>query len=217
MRALIIANGAGGTRRRLQVLARSADLIIAADGGAAIASRAGLRPHFLVGDMDSIGPTTRASLESAGTELLTVPPEKDFTDTELALQVAADHGATEVSLVAALGGRIDHVVANLLLVLHARRLGVRMRIVDRATEAYLVDGPLVIDGLVGDLVSLIPLSEAVEEITTFGLRYPLAGEPLEFGTTRGISNVIIETPAGIRHVGRGDLLLVHTRRRGRRS
>lgn len=160
---------------------------------------------------------TRARLTAAGTELRIVPPEKDLTDAELALEVAAERGATEVVLAAALGGRVDHALANLLLVLRARELGRRMRLIDGRTEAYLVEGPLVIEGERGDLVSLVPLSPTVEEITTFGLRHPLAGERLGRGATRGISNVIDAIPAGIDRVGGGDMLLIHTRRRPRPS
>lgn len=211
MRILIIANGTGGARRQLQSLARSADLVIVADGGAEIAARAGVDPHLLVGDMDSVTPATRARLTSRGIEIHATSPDKDQTDAELALEIAAGRGASDVWLAAALGRRVDHAMANLLLPLLARRLGVRLRLIDGRTEAYLVEGPVVLDAGVGDLVSLIPLSPVVEGITTVGLRYPLGDMPLVRGATRGISNVVVSIPAGLAGVGSGDLLLVHTR------
>ncbi len=213
MRALIIANGASKARGQLRLLARSAQLIIAADGGADAAARAGVRPHLLVGDMDSVSPATRARLTRAGVEIRTVPAAKDLTDTELALQIARQRGATDVTLAAALGGRADHALANLLLPLLAHRMGVRLTLVAGRTEVRLADGRVQLDGAVGDLVSLIPLSEVVERVTTFGLRYPLVGERLARGETRGISNVIAALPAGLDPLGSGDLLVVHTRRR----
>lgn len=212
MRALVIANGAGSARGPLRRLARAARLVIAADGGAEVAWGAGIRPDLLVGDMDSITPATRARLARAGVRLRVVPREKDLTDTELALDVAREHGATEVVVAAPFGGRVDHAVAHIFLLLLARAMGIRMCLVDGDTEARLADGRTVLDGAVGDLVSLIPLSPRVEGITTFGLRYPLAGERLVRGRTRGISNVIVTSPAGIERVRAGDLLIVHTRR-----
>ncbi len=211
MRILIIANGTRRARRQLQSLARSAALVIAADGGAEIAERAGVSPHLLIGDMDSVPAPTRDRLASLGIEIQATSPDKDQTDAELALEIAAARGASEVWLAAALGGRVDHTLANLLLPLLARRLGVRLRLVDGRTEAHLAEGPVVLNARVGDLVSLIPLSPAVEGITTVGLRYPLRDEPLVRGATRGISNVVVSTPAGLAGVGAGDLLLVHTR------
>ncbi len=215
MRILIIANGTGRARRHLQSLARSADLVIAADGGAETAARAGVAPDLLVGDMDSVTPATRARLASRGIEIRATSADKDQTDTELALEIAAGRGASEVWLAAALGGRADHALANLLLPLLARRLGVRLRLIDGRTEAYLVEGPVVLDARVGDPVSLIPLSPLVEGIMTVGLRYPLSDEPLVGGATRGISNLVVSIPAGLSGVGPGDLLLVHTHQRTR--
>jgi thiamine pyrophosphokinase len=142
---------------------------------------------------------------------------KDQTDTELALGIAREHGATEVVVAAPFGGRVDHAVAHIFLLFLARKMGIGMRLVDADTEARLVEGRTVLDGAAGDLVSLIPLSARVEGITTFGLRYPLAGARLVRGTTRGISNVIVKTPAGLARVRAGDLLVVHTRRRPLRA
>jgi len=213
VRVLIVANGTGRSRRQLQLLARSADLVIAADGGADIAARAGVDPHVLIGDLDSVPPATRARLEAHGADICEVPTEKDQTDTELALEMAARRGASEVWLAAALGGRVDHAVANLMLLFLARELGVRLCLVDGRSEAYLVGGPFVLDARAGDLVSLIPLTPLVEGIKTVGLRYPLQDEPLVRGATRGISNVVVARPAGLAAVGAGDLLLVHTRKR----
>jgi thiamine pyrophosphokinase len=212
VRALVIANGTHRARGQLRRLARSAQLVIAADGGADIAAGGGVRPHLLVGDMDSITGATRARLARTGVKLRVVPREKDLTDTELALRVAREHGAREVVVAAPFGGRVDHVVAHIFLLFLARAMRIRMSLMDGYTEARLADGRTVLDGAVGDLVSLIPLSARVEGITTFGLRYPLARAGLRRGTTRGVSNVITELPAGLERVRAGDLLVVHTRR-----
>jgi thiamine pyrophosphokinase len=217
VRALIITNGAGGARGQLRLLARSVQLIVAADGGAEAAARAGVRPHLLVGDLDSIGAATRARLVRAGVEVRAVPAAKDLTDAELALGVARERGATDVTLTAALGGRVDHAIANLMLLVRAREMGIRLRLVAGRTEVRLAEQRTELDGAVGDLVSLIPLSETTDHITTFGLRYPLADERLLRGQTRGVSNVIAALPAGLEHRGPGDLLIVHTRRRPPRA
>jgi len=213
VRALIIASGTSRARAQLRLLARSAQLIIAADGGADAAVGAGVRPHVLIGDMDSVRAGTLARFKRARVEVRTAPPDKDQTDTQLALEFARQRGATDVTLVGALGGRVDHAIANVLLLVLARGMGIRLTLVAGRTELRLADGRVQLDGAVGDLVSLIPLSEAAEHVTTFGLRYPLVGERLVRGETRGISNVITALPAGLDPLGSGDLLVVHTRRR----
>jgi thiamine pyrophosphokinase len=209
--ALIIANGAAAPRHILRRLARAADLVIAADGGADVAVRAGIMPGVLVGDMDSVSSDTREYLAATGTEMIVLPVEKDVTDTEFALQLAADRGARQVWLAAAWGGRMDHALGNLLLLLRARWKGVPMHVLDRSTDAALVDGRTTLNAAPGDLVSLVPLSPLVEGVTTQGLRYALSGENLTQGSTRGVSNEVVSLPAAIEQAGPGDLLVIHTR------
>lgn len=209
MRVLIISGRPGRAAHYIALLARSVDLVIAADGGAETAARAGIRPHVLVGDMDSATLETRRRLVRAGTRLHVVPSAKDLTDTELALALARDRGATDATVVAALGGRVDHSLANLLLPLRAKRWGIRLRVVEGRTHVHLAGTSLMLEGEPGDVVSLIPLSEVVLDITTTGLRYPLKNDRLVRGGTRGLSNVIVDLPAGLEHVGKGDLLVVH--------
>jgi thiamine pyrophosphokinase len=211
MRVLIVANGAAAPRRLLRRLAGAADLVIAADGGADVALMAGIVPAVLVGDMDSVSPATRERLAEVGVETVVLPVEKDVTDTEFALHLAIERGAQEVWLAAAWGGRMDHALGNVLLMLRARRQGARMRIVGHDSEAVLVGGRTALDAAAGDIVSLIPLSDVVEGVSTEGLKYALAGDSLTQGSTRGISNEVVSLPAAVEQAGPGDLLLVHTR------
>src|SRR5512135_479753 len=118
MRAVVMADGQPdpGDKR----VAADADLLIAADGGARWLVDRGLTPQVLVGDMDSVDEATIARLVTGGTEVIRHPREKDASDTELALEEAVRRGATEIVLLGALGGgRVDHELANLLLLVDA--------------------------------------------------------------------------------------------------
>src|SRR5579885_1808739 len=116
MHVVIFAGGSYRPGKALfSVLAR-ADLIIAADSGAATALQYGFTPAFVVGDLDSLDPQLTQQLRQSGSEVLQAPIEKDETDTELAVQLAIEKGATEITLLGALGGqRFDHAIANILL------------------------------------------------------------------------------------------------------
>lgn len=114
MHVLVVANGTPAdlpARERLPKV----DLVIAADGGAANACRLGPCPSVIIGDMDSIDSGAKAESERAGVELITHPAQKDATDLELALRYAVEQGATAVTLVGALGGRPDQMLANVFL------------------------------------------------------------------------------------------------------
>ncbi|MBI4672773.1 MAG: thiamine diphosphokinase [Chloroflexi bacterium] len=233
MRAVLVANGELTAHARLKEIWLRANLRIAADGGARNA-RVYLRiaPHAVIGDFDSLDDETRDWLEKSSCEFIRYPPAKDATDLELALQLAQTRGADEITILGAHGGRADHFLANVLLLTQARNV----RLVDGLSEMWLVgeeggegkegregkegkegregreggEGTegTEIAGRKGDLVSLIPLDERVDGIVTHGLEYPLRGETLERGSTRGISNVMLDRHATVRAT-RGALLIVH--------
>lgn len=211
MRIILFANGAlhlppGG----LHKLPPSA-WIMAADGGARHCQELGLTPDLLVGDMDSLSQAHVSALKSAGTEVIVYPTRKDFTDLELALQIAIQRGVSEVLILGALGARWDQTLANILLLAHSGLEGLHIRLVDGATEVFLIrpDKPVTFDGLPGDSLSLLPLTSQASGITSIGLEYPLDNSQLTFGSTTGISNLITSLPASI-NLRSGLLLCVLT-------
>lgn len=209
MIALIITEGPARGRRALRRLAAAADLIVAADGGARLARAAGIAPHLIIGDQDSLDRETARWAAGRRIEHQTYPSEKDATDAELALREAVRRGAREVWFYSVVGGRLDQTLANILLLFEARRLEVRALLTDGRASAWLVDGTAAVDGRPGDTVSLVPLSPVVEGVVTTGLRYPLRDGVLRRGSTVGISNEITQAKATVR-LRAGDLLLIHT-------
>lgn len=205
MQAVIVANGDLQNHARLAGLWKQAGLRIAADGGARNAQLyLGRAPQVVIGDMDSLDGETLAWLESNNVEMLQHPRAKDETDLELALLLAAERGATERVILGASGGRADHWFANVMLLARLPRT----RVVDANAEMWVGSGNEEIEGHAGDVISLIPLDPTVTGITTTDLEYPLRGETLERGSTRGISNVMLGESASVRWSA-GALLLVH--------
>ncbi len=206
MHAVIVANGELHVNARVSTLWAQADLRIAADGGARQArERLGLVPQVVIGDLDSLDESTRTWLNGAHVEMIRYPRAKDQTDLELALDLASTRGASRITLLGVLGGRVDQLLANVLLLTRTPHL----TIVDGGLEMWLsTRGDDEISGDIGDTVSLIPLSDEVQRIATEGLAYPLRHETLSRGTTRGISNEMTSTEARVRFGG-GQLLIVH--------
>lgn len=207
MRAAIIAGGRTAATKATRAHLSGADLLICADGGLRTARRLGLRPDVAIGDFDSSTASLLAWARRQGARIIPHPAQKDKTDTELALDYAAARGVRDVDLFGALGGRLDHQLANVGLLLAAKAKGLRMRIVDGRTAAFLAVGRTAIPGTAGDLVSLLPLSRTVSGATTHGLKYPLRGATLREGSTLGVSNEVISRAAAVT-VRRGDLLIV---------
>ena len=185
-----------------------ADLVIAANGGAKSAVDRGWLPDVVVGDMDSVDDATFRRLEARGCEILRFPRAKDETDLELALLEAVRRGAARITVLGALGGRVDHTLANLLLLALPALEGVSVRVLEGDTEIALVQDRAEIQGRIGDTVSLIPVSGDAVGITTVGLKWALCDGTLRFGLARGVSNVMTAPSATIslRH---GLLLAIH--------
>lgn len=206
---MILAGGDRPTGKLpLKVLAE-ADFLICADGGANSAFHLGYIPDLIVGDMDSVDPEVLKACLDKGCPLKTFPAEKDFTDTELALELALAHSPREIILLAATGNRLDHSLANVLLLVPYSLKHPGLKIVGDNYEAWICRGETLVSGQPGDLVSLLALTPLVREITLEGFQYPLQGEDLAMGSSRGISNVLLE------HQGRitfreGILLVVRT-------
>jgi len=199
LRAVIIASGWLNEPEHAKNMLSPTDVLIAADGGAEHFRALDLWPHILVGDLDSITGPTLAALEAAGVEIQRYDPRKDYTDLELALRLAQERGANQVLVFGAVGSRWDQTIASLLLPAADDLRGLDVRLVDGYQELRLLhEGEhLDVQGQPGDTVSLIPLSAAALGITTHGLEYPLTDESLLLGSTRGVSNVLLEVPARI--------------------
>lgn len=190
-------------------------LVIGADGGAGRAHRAGVRVHLVVGDLDSIERDTLDLLAASGARVRRARPDKDESDTELALLAALDAGLVPIVVLGALGGpRLDHELANLLLLAHPALDDRDVVIVDGPTTIRRIgthEGPgaIAVQGQPGDVLTLLPLAGPVEGVTTQGLRYPLRGETLLPGPARGLSNELLGSSASVATL-RGRLLVIHT-------
>jgi thiamine pyrophosphokinase len=193
LRCVIFANGKLNHFPALQ----PDDLIIAADGGARHCLRLGLRPAIVIGDLDSLDEADLDKLRANGAKIVQYSARKDYTDLELALRHAQELGSSEILVLGALGERWDQTVANLLLPAALAQTPTRLE--DGNQEIHFLRGgeTLTLHGQPGDTLSLIPLAGDARGVFTQNLEYPLDQEDLIFGSTRGVSNVLLADQAAI--------------------
>ncbi|HEX2141259.1 MAG TPA: thiamine diphosphokinase, partial [Candidatus Limnocylindria bacterium] len=184
-------------------------LVIAADGGAGWLETLGRTPDLLVGDLDSIDPRLLADLERTGVAVERHPADKEASDAELALLRAAEAGDEVVLIGALVGLRLDHELANLLLIADRRWRDALddLRIVRGRTLVRALHGgeSLAVEAAPGSTVTLLPIGGDAEGVRTAGLRYPLDGDALRLGRSRGLSNQVAQAPASV-SLARGTLL-----------
>ena len=149
-----------------------------------------MTPDILIGDLDSIDPVDLEWCQSQQVEIRKYPKEKDETDFELALDHAIESVPGAVTVFGALGGRIDHALANIGLLSDPRYAGREIKIISERETIFFIHGKVAISAEEGQILSLIPWGEQVTGVTTTGLQYPLKDETLYSFRSRGISNVI---------------------------
>ena len=191
-RALVIA----GHLPEVSTLQPVADLVIAADGGLDVALGLGWHVDVVVGDQDSASQEALERARGLGVEVVAHPERKDETDLELALEFSCQR-AEQVHVLLSAGGRLDHALANLLVLASPRWASLTVSATVDAAQVEVVRGRRELTGAVGDTVSLIAAGGPARVARTWGLDYPLVNEMLEPTAARGVSNVIVAVPAGV--------------------
>jgi thiamine pyrophosphokinase len=209
-RVIIFANGELPDLNKARRLLHADDYIICADGGTRHALALDLHPNLILGDMDSLEKGQLEKLQKSGISIELYPRDKNETDLELAIQRAVELHPTRIIIIAALGGRLDQMLANVTLLTDSRLSIFDVRLDDGVEEIFICRDQVQVHGRSGDLVSLIPWQGAVSEVETINLKWPLHKETLYPDKTRGVSNEMIADPASI-SIGSGLLLIVHRR------
>jgi thiamine pyrophosphokinase len=206
--AFLFLNGIYADKEPSADQAKKGGLVIGVDGGTRYLLSIGLQPDVIIGDMDSLSITHLHQLQAQGTAVQRFPPDKNETDFELALRYAIQHDCDTILVFGALGGRVDHMLANIFTPVQSMDKA-SIHLIHGTEELFYISDSIAIQGKTGDIITLIPIAGAVTGVKTTGLRYPLNGETLQFGKTRGVSNEMLTDEARISILS-GILLCVHS-------
>ena len=192
----------------LQITPEKDALIVAADSGLNHAAPLGLTPSVVVGDYDSLG---HAPNVDAGVEVITVPTEKDVTDTQLAVELALTRGANEVHILGGLGGRLDHTLSNLAILEDLADKKVRATIENGQNRVRLLQNDSTILPRSGyTYLSLLALDPVVKGVDIEGVKYPLKGAKIQRSFGFAVSNEITGNCCFV-SVRKGKMLVVESR------
>jgi len=204
-RPLLVAGAPLSWTPRLAAMATAAAPLLAADGGADHLARLGLRPAAVIGDLDSISPETRAWL---GEESLIERPDQDRTDLDKAVEYAFDNlGVEHVTVIAALGGRVDHELGNLGLL---ARLAMGERLVFEGDDLRVlaIDGEAALAANPGETWSFWTFDPTVR-VTVNGVRWPLENAAIDVGGRPSISNEATAEEVRVQATGGAVVVMRH--------
>jgi Thiamin pyrophosphokinase, catalytic domain. len=129
MKAVILSNGNVENIEFLRSYIESSDIFICADGGGNYAKSLGIKPDILIGDFDSVKEEILNYFQYLGTEIIRYPREKNYVDTQLAVDRAIELSADKIILLGATGNRLDHTLANINMLYYIYKKGVTAEIV----------------------------------------------------------------------------------------
>lgn len=212
-KCLIVAGGAIDLQFAEEFLkTRNYDMIVAVDSGLEALKALNRIPDQIVGDLDSVDPAVLKEFVALdGISVDAHRPDKDETDTELALMAAAKSGCDGVDLIGALGGRMDHAICNIQLIYQFYLQGMSVCVYDEKNCLYLLGSGKLFhkDELYGRYISFLPMTEIVEGLTLKGFKYPLNHRRIELGSGLCISNEL-NGSTGIMDLDHGILLCVES-------
>ncbi len=189
-------------------------LKIAADSGYLTARRLGIKPDLLLGDLDSLDSSALRPDELDAMEKILVPPIKDDTDTQLAVDTALERGALHIHLIGGLGGRLDHTLSSVFLLEYIHDRGAVADMTDGRNRVHLMKAEgspchmAVMPGF--HYVSLVSLSDRCEGVSISGVYYPLDGVELTRSYSYAVSNEITGDKAEIA-LEKGVMLVIESR------
>jgi thiamine pyrophosphokinase len=213
--ALIIANGRINNYHHIMRILKkeygyTEDIpVFAVDGGIKHCINMHVYPDLIIGDMDSVNIKLMEKLSSTKKEMkfVNASTDKDESDTQLAVDYLIKQNFKKIIIVGALGDRIDHTFANLVLLASPHYEDAVVRIIDEHNEISVLKKSSNINGGKGKRISLFSLSPYTHFISTEGLKYSLKDERLLFSPVRGLSNEFTEDTASIK-IKKGILLIV---------
>lgn len=195
MKVCIILNGEvkDYIKTKEIILEENYDYIIGADGGCNHLFKMNIIPNYIVGDLDSIEREVIEYYENKNVIFKRYPSHKDETDSEICIYLAKSLGADEIDLLATLGGRIDHTLANIGLMNYIKENSIRPRILTSEEEIFMVKNETInLKGKKGDTISVISINGESKGVTLEKLEYPLDNAIVNHLSPLGISNVMLE-------------------------
>ena len=213
-KAVIISGGTIDDEFVLQMLNEiQAEYVIGVDKGLQFLNRNQVMPTHIVGDFDSV----EAELVEHYEKQTQVPirkfrPEKDASDTEIALHLAIELGAEKVWILGGTGCRLDHVMANIQILKIAYDNGVKTYLQDANNRISLAEKEIKLHkgNSFGDYFSVFPFGGIVEDLSIEGAKYPLSHYRLCPNSSMCVSNEMQETEVKITFPT-GMIVLMETR------
>ena len=206
-RCVIVSAGELRDYARTRGGLREGDFFVLCDGGLAHADGLDIKPDLVVGDFDSCDAGVLAKWQDS-CEIVQLPREKDDTDTLFAVKLALEKGFDDFLLLGAMGGRFDHALGNVSILLYLQGLGKKALLVDDYSVMQIAGSePLLIEDSCS-YFSVLTVAGDVSGVNIKNAKYPLENASLSSDFQLGISNEVLPGKVAQVSVEHGRVLVV---------
>lgn len=209
-KGLIVASGKINDLNMLKEQIDLHDYILCADGGIRYLYEMNTDIDAIIGDLDSVDEKFSTFIKKNNISIIQYPVEKDETDTELAIEYLIEQECNNITLMGVMGSRMDHTLANILLLKRLSKMNIKGKIIDENNSIVLLSDYLKLERKKHHYISIIPITHSGVVVSLKGFYYPLKESLIEYGTTLGISNKIIDDVGEI-FIKKGEALIIESR------
>ncbi len=192
MKAVIMSGGKEPSKALVFKEIKDSNMIIGADKGCEVLYKYDIIPDYILGDFDSANEDIINLIEEKASKKIKYKREKDYTDTEIAYNLAVEKGADEIILLGATGTRYDHSLSNFGLMLRGLKKGIKVKVIDDNNYIFLTDKPITLKGNKGDTISFQAYCDEVKNFNITGAKYNLTNFTLKLGDSITTSNEFLE-------------------------
>lgn len=210
MKGLIISSGYINNYSLLKKLVEEHDYIVCADGGVDHIISIKEIPSVVIGDLDSISEEGMKYIDRNNIKTIKHPVMKDKTDTELALVYLIKQGINDITLTGVTGSRMDHTMSNIFLLRNLNKNNIVAKIIDDNNVIYFANKSIKIKKKKDTNISIIPITSDGITVTLIGFLYPLNKKFIDYGSTLGISNEIVEDYGNV-IIHKGEALVMESK------
>lgn len=198
MKTLIFSGGRPPSSSLLKSELKDSDMLIGVDSGGNFLRDQNIIPDYLVGDFDSINKDNLEYFKVNGCNIYEYPKDKDFTDTEIALELAFKLKSDTITFLGCTGSRIDHIMGNLGLLRKCMENEIFGAIKDDHNSIMITKTPIKISGKRGTIFSVQAYCNEINDLTIIGAKFPLNNHKLRMGDPITISNEFLDEDVEIR-------------------
>lgn len=209
MKAVIVTGGKVPSKELLLNEIEDADIIIGADKGCEVLYKYSISPDYILGDFDSANLDIIEKIKVKSGKKIKFKKEKDYTDTDLAFNLAVESKADNIVLLGATGTRYDHALSNIGLLLKGLKLNIDTKIKDDNNIMFLIDKNTILKGNKGDTISFHSYCDMVKNLTIKGCKYNLENYNLKLGDGLTTSNEFLENKVEVTF-DNGILLVIYS-------